>query len=252
VLEVVNSRHGRIIVSPLDTYVGRSFCEYGEFSEGEVAIFDKIIQPGMVVADVGANFGAFTIFFAKKAAKVYAIEPQRMVYNALCGTVALNALWNVVPVNAAVGATHGTIQVPELALDHENSWGGVEIGTGAYTVPLTPITTACDFLKIDVEGMEREVLLGAAEMIAECKPVMYIENDRKDKAEALVQTIRDLGYKAFWHGTMLYNKDNFKKNPVNVFEDIVSINIFCVPSHVEVPYMEPVTTATHPNFIYKR
>jgi hypothetical protein len=110
----------------------------------------------------------------------------------------------------------------------------------------------CHFMKIDVEGMEEDVLRGSEAMIRECKPVMYIENDRQDKAESLVAFIKELGYDPYWHCTKLYNPNNYFKNPNNFYEDMASLNMLCVPRGSDIKGLEPVTKAVHPNFTYTR
>ena len=55
----------------------------------------------------------------------------------------------------------------------------------------------CALIKIDVEGMERAVLDGAAKTIARCLPLLYVENDRPKKAAELVRAMNGLGYAMF-------------------------------------------------------
>ena len=58
-------RYGDMVFQTNDTYVGRSFDLYGEFSEGEVVLFRQLIRPGQVVVDVGSNIGAHTVPLAQ-------------------------------------------------------------------------------------------------------------------------------------------------------------------------------------------
>src|SRR4051794_21224650 len=85
-------RHGAMMYFAGDQYVGRSFDLYGEFSEGETALFAQVLKPGMTAIDAGANIGAHTVYFAKAVGpegRVHAFEPQRRVYYLLCGNVSL-------------------------------------------------------------------------------------------------------------------------------------------------------------------
>jgi FkbM family methyltransferase len=254
--QVVDGRYGRILIPPADRYVGRSMVEYGEFSQAEVDLFDALIQPGMVVADLGANYGTHTLFFAKKASLVYAVEPQRMVYNALCGTLALNTLFNVVPIHGAVGAEDGTVACADVNFDSpELNAGALSIpeipeAFRTYTVPKFRFTSPCHFMKIDVEGMEEEAIVGAADMIRECKPLIYCENDRKSKSESLIACLKDLGYKSFWHATPLYNPDNIRKNKVNIFGEVWSLNMLSLPKEVEFEGLPPAIEPFHPDYTY--
>ena len=99
---------------------------------------------------------------------------------------------------------------------------------GDRIAAIGPLTGARGRTEIDVEGMEEEVVRGAAETITRLKPVLYCECDRADKAESLIRFIDSLGYVMFWHLPPLYHPENFTGNPTNVFDNIVSSNILCV------------------------
>src|SRR5436309_7187120 len=108
-------RHGRMLYNIHDQYIGRSLDLYGEFSEGEVELFQQIVKPGDVVIDVGANIGAHTLWFAKTVGNgggVVAFEPQRLIFQTLCANLALNNVMNVMAFWQAVGEAPGVIVVP--------------------------------------------------------------------------------------------------------------------------------------------
>ena len=106
------------------------------------------------------------------------------------------------------------------------------------------------FLKIDVEGMEIDVLQGARELILRTRPTLYVENDRPARSEALVASLRSLGYDLYWHTPRLYNPDNYLKNPENVFGRTISINLFGIPSGsgAHMDGFVRVESAVHPCF----
>ena len=85
-------------------------------------------------------------------------------------------------------------------------------------------------MKVDVEGMELKVLKGATETIERFRPIMYIENDRKEKSVELIKYIATLEYDMYWHIPFLYNPNNFFGNKNNVFRNIASHNMFCIPN----------------------
>ena len=86
------------------------------------------------------------------------------------------------------------------------------------------------FMKIDVEGYELEVLQGAVETIAHCKPILYIEDDRGDKSRALHQYIEYLGYSIEEHKPPLYRENNFFGLKKNVWDkNYASHNLICRP-----------------------
>ncbi len=231
-------RHGTMIYNFNDMHIGRSLDLYGEWTEAEVEVFRQLLCPGSYVVEGGSNIGAHTLFLAKAVwptGKVLAFEPQRIVFQTLCANLALNSVPNVDARNLALGNAPGITMVP--ALDHAqiHNFGSVELGLYAEGENVQVITLdslnlpRCDFLKIDVEGMETEVLEGAAATIARCQPVLYVENDRQDKSNRLIRTLDALGYKMFWHIPYLFQPHNFADNPINVFGKITSQNMICVP-----------------------
>ena len=237
-----NCRHGLMLYNANDIYIGKSLELYGEYCEDEILLFEQFLKPGMVVLDVGANIGCHTVYFSKKVGKagaVVAFEPQRIVFQTLCGNVALNSLVNVVCKPAAAGDAPGTIFVPPLDFTKENNFGGLGLGGFSSGEPVEVITIdslqlpLCHFMKIDVEGMERTVLAGAKQTIARFRPALYVENDRQDRSAELVRYLDELGYRMYWHIAPLFRQDNFAGCSENVFGNVASANMFCVPKEAQ-------------------
>ncbi len=235
-------RHGMVLYNHNDMYVGKSFDCYGEFSEKEIELFRQLIRPGDIVLDIGANIGPHTLYFSKAVGQkgiVLAFEPQRIIFQTLCANMALNSVLNVQCFNSAVGEIPGLITVPILDYNVDSNFGGLNLGTSesGEQVPVIPIDSLnlprCNFLKIDVEGMEIKVLDGARDTIQKHKPLLYVENDRKENSSALIEYISTLGYKMYLHLPPLFNEDNFYKNSTNVFGNIVSLNLLCFHSTVK-------------------
>jgi len=82
-----------------------------------------------------------------------------------------------------------------------------------------------DMLKADVEGMELSVLKGAKATLERCRPVLYLECDRKDRAPDLINHLFELGYNCHWHRPPMFNPQNFFGNSVNPFGQVASFNI---------------------------
>ena len=87
----------------------------------------------------------------------------------------------------------------------------------------------CRLLKVDVEGMESEVLEGARDTIARCRPLLYVENDRKEHSARLIALIQSFNYRLWWHLPRLYNPNNFRADGENLFGNLLSVNVLCVP-----------------------
>jgi len=230
--------HGTMMYNPRDTFVGRSLDLYGEWCERELEVLGQVIEPGDTVLDVGANIGTHTIFFARAvgpSGHVIAFEPQRAAYHLLCGNVALNALHNVTCVRAAVSDERGDVAVPELDPSGEANFGAVAVGSGEDRVDAIPIDDlgleACALVKVDVEGMEPRVLLGARETIARAKPALFVECNTQRGARDVMRAVRLIGYRAYWHIAPYFREQNHFENGENVFEAFQpEANLLCVPA----------------------
>jgi FkbM family methyltransferase len=267
---VQQCRHGWMVYNRNDVYIGRSLALYGEISAGEIELFEQIVRPGDTVIEVGANIGAHTVRLAQlvgPAGRVHAFEPQRLVFQTLCGNLAINSIANTYCYLQGAGSAPGELPIPPIDYERPNNFGGIGFGSDApwrsrgteaasefEVVPLVTLDNAfaslahLRFLKIDVEGMELDVLLGSRALVQRTRPLLYVENDRADKAEALVAELRALGYDLYWHTPPLFNPDNLRGNRENVFGNTISINVFCVPveSAVRVEDFAPVESPVHP------
>ena len=144
---------------------------------------------GKIILDIGANYGGFGIWAAKKyqEAIVHAWEPQRQIFYELCGNIAINHLTNIYPHHAAVGQKPEEILIPDVDLKTFYNPGALRLREWQWSqilpMHLTKIVTidSYDFkdvalIKVDVEGMELEVLAGAKETIIRSMPKMIVES----------------------------------------------------------------------------
>lgn len=254
---MVKGRHGYFLYNKHDQYVGRSLALYGEYCEAESAIFDQLCRPGDMIIEAGANIGSHTVHLAKLVGpqgRVLALEPQRVVFQTLCANIALNGLTNVLAHQVAVGEQNSTVIMPEVNYQEEGNFGGISVNMSETGEPvrLMPLDSfiklpRLKLIKIDVEGYERKVLEGAEKTIRQHRPFLYLENDRKEKSEGLIRKIFDLGYRAYWHMPRLYNPQNFAENAQNIFGNIVSVNMLCVPKESEIS-LKNFREATDPTF----
>ncbi|MEX0678489.1 MAG: FkbM family methyltransferase [Pirellulales bacterium] len=244
-------RHGQMLYNVHDTVVGRSLDLYGEYCESEIELFRQVIEPDSIVVEVGANIGAHTVFLARQvmpSGMVVAFEPQRILFQTLCANLALNNILNAFCFQQAVGAQRGSIVVPTLDFTRENNFGSLALGSyqSGESVPMIRLDDlnlpACHFLKVDVEGMEKEVIEGGTSLIARCRPVMYVENENPDKSDALVRLIDSLSYRMYWHRPFYFSPNNFFGNLHNVFPNTIAFNIVCIHQSVtqELTGLEPI------------
>lgn len=235
--------HGPMIVNRLDyhqlpsgaTYgVGHQLLTNGAYDPGEIAEVLSILRDSrtrsgypVVALDCGANIGVHTIEMAKVMTgwgRVIAIEPQAMIYYALCGNVALANCFNVEAINAAIGGGQNQIEIPQPNYSKPASFGSLELQrrpsteyigqTVSYaskdctTVWMRTIDSLCDelphvdFIKLDVEGMEMEALVGASLTLDRCHPTLLVEWIKSDR-QALENFLRDFGYEISERGANL-------------------------------------------------
>jgi len=230
-------RHGRLMYLLNDAYIGRSLDVYGEYSEGEIDLFRQLLRPGDVAVDAGANIGALTVGMARlvqPGGAIVAFEPQRAIFDILCNNLRLNGLANVTVYRRAVGSEAGVIRVPPLDYGQTENFGGVALG-GSLGEEVNVVTIdslglpRLRLLKVDVEGMESEVVTGARATIQRLQPALYIENDRADRSQRLISLLFDIGYRLWWHITPLFNPKNFFGHPRDIFGDVVSFNMIGFP-----------------------
>jgi len=241
--EIRMCRTGPMLYNKNDIYAGGALRKYGEFSWLERELFEQIVHPGQVVVEAGANIGAHTVGLSKMVGPsgvVLAFEPLRIVFQTLCANLALNQCANVGAFHEALGASDGEILAPAPNPALRKNFGGFTLRGVSHgdKVRLRRLDSldlaACHFLKIDVEGMEAEVLAGARNTILNCRPTLYLENDRPERSKELIELVFSLRYDVFWHLPPLFNPDNFAGDAENIFPGIASINMLCTPSEAKV------------------
>jgi FkbM family methyltransferase len=250
--QLAAAKDGYLLYNRNDAYIGRSVQKYGEFSALEMELFKQVCGPGNVVIEAGANIGSHTVGLAHlvgSEGRVLAFEPQRLVFQTLCANVALNSLTNVDCYWAALGSQEGLVTVPEVDPHRYSNFGGLTL-VGAqkgmqiscFTLDRFVALPRVTLIKIDVEGMEAEVLRGGEQILKRFKPLLYVENDRLDLSEALIRLIAGFGYRLFWHLPSLFNPNNFYGDDEDCYPGIGSINMLCVhrDAGVHIEYLQEV------------
>ena len=147
---------------------------------------------------------------------VTAIEAQERIFYALAGNIAINNCFNARALNAAVSSACGTMRMPVLDYQKPASFGSLELkrlarsenigqavdyaDTAAVEIPMISIDSMkllrCDLIKVDVEGMEIDVLQGALETIQRYHPIIFVETIKSDK-KAISTLLLSSGYRIF-------------------------------------------------------
>jgi FkbM family methyltransferase len=183
------TRHGLICHEEQDRTIGAALHTYGEWAEEEIHFLSAFITEGAVILDIGANVGTHALAFSRFAGAgglVLAIDAQERMHDLFVLSVALNAVDNVRCLRAIVGRETGVRFVAPENHETRDDFGAVSYvdasarnDRGLGFLPLAMIRVddlsleRCDLLKIDVEGMELDVLLGAEKTIARYRPPIY-------------------------------------------------------------------------------
>lgn len=251
-LKKVKAKHGEFFIFEDDVFVSRCLEMYGEWSEGEMPVYETCIKPDMAVIEVGSHIGAFTVPISKLCKAVYSFEPQRKVFQVLNANLTLNNCHNVYSYMMAVGQSDEVMQLKEI--DYESSItkqgfnsGAIKLkqietkenGYPSYQVTLDrfiPENVPVGFIKVDAEGMEIEVLQGAMNIIAKHKPMLYLESAPGDTD--LIRCVKEMGYRVFEHKPLGWSPDNFNKNSVQTLKprdgNLYDYMLFCFPGEKQI------------------
>jgi FkbM family methyltransferase len=152
----------------------------GRYERSLVEWAKELAPPSKQFVDCGAHMGSWTLVMAQHFREVHAFEPQRLIFQQLCGNIALNGLTNVFAYPIGLDAEAGPCVLHQPGVDRGSSSArddvaarflaqGVALDSeGIDVVPLdTYLTELCDvgLVKIDVEGLERRVLQGAQRVL---------------------------------------------------------------------------------------
>lgn len=174
----------------------------------EVQNILNIIQDmhDITFVDAGANSGLITIPVAKNISGfVYSYEPQKIIFDHLQYSVNLNNLKNVNLFNLGLGSVNKFMKVPNINYSKRRDFGNVvlkptdDIGNITEIVKLDDEIETANFIKIDVERMEYEVLLGAENLINKNRPWCWVEYIRSDLNQ-LVSFFKNKNYKVYYAG----------------------------------------------------
>ena len=94
----------------------------------------------------------------------------------------------------------------------------------------------CNFIKIDVELMELDVLIGGNEFIKKFRPIIWLEN-QNDFPNKINDYLLSIEYQPFWMETWLYNQNNYFLNQSNFFGKTCTLNTLAIPKEVSNNYM---------------
>lgn len=191
----------------ITTYVLR---EQEDWFEDEIKFLRHLLKPGQKVIDIGANYGVYTLSMAKAIGPegfAWAFEPASSTSGFLAESLALNGFEHVVLDRSALSSMTGTARLSLQENTELNELVRTEGFEGdAETVPLVTLDSCMkkygwrdiDFLKIDAEGEEQNIIRGGLDFLAAESPLIQYEIKAGNAWHFdLTQAFAALGYQSY-------------------------------------------------------
>lgn len=151
-------------INPHRSIVDLRLCICGLYEPDVVEYLISRILAGMVVIDIGANIGFFSLLMAdlvSPTGEVLCYEPNPTTFEQLKKNIALNPYSNITPIQSAISNTTGTGRMSVLEDSALNTLALVKGGED-IEIPLETLDASlrahavsrCDLIKIDIEGAE--------------------------------------------------------------------------------------------------
>ncbi|RPA67144.1 FkbM family methyltransferase [Cyclobacteriaceae bacterium YHN15] len=176
---------------------------------------EKLLKKGHTVVDIGANQGEYSLWSARivgEKGKVYAFEPLSTIFGSLKENITLNPSYQgtIIPIQLGLSDKQGKLKLYSSNLSNEgvNTLYKEEDSVYLEEIELSTLDKEweklgmpkLDAIKIDVEGAELPVLLGAEKTIAKFSPVLFIEINQEAckaagyQANDILQFLGKFGY----------------------------------------------------------
>jgi FkbM family methyltransferase len=205
----------------LDLSEGIDFSIYllGSFEHSTVVTLQKLVNPGDVVFDIGANVGAHTLGLARSvgpAGRVFAFEPSLFAFEKLKDNLALNPelaerthprqiLLAAEPSELTHTEIYASWPLKENGSVHPKHRGRLVATRGASVDTLDHFAERegidrVNLIKMDVDGQELPVLQGGLRILKEFRPVLlieispYVQAEQNNSFSSFVSLLRDAGY----------------------------------------------------------
>lgn len=222
----------------LHSFRHKNYWIHGRRRETEtMELFARLIEPGNTVLDVGANIGYVSLFLSRlvgDSGRIYSFEPGEDNLRYLERNTRDKR--NITVISKGAGNIDGRLTFFEEDLSGQNNSfvsdfqilldnaerAGIRPNVRQSSVDVTTIDSfidqckaRADFIKVDVEGYEHEVILGMERALRSFRPVLMVEVARNQEAVFNLLT---------GHGYLLYN---VALNRIDDYSEL-SDNIFCI------------------------
>jgi FkbM family methyltransferase len=175
-------------------------CWLGSYEYDKQMLFKEYLKAGMVVYDIGANAGFYTLLSSiliGSKGKTYAFEPFPMNLKNINKHIKLNNIKNVEIIPMAVSAKIGK-QFFKVGKNNSQGMltkeGEIEVDTITLDAFVRNGAFPPDLVKMDIEGAEFDALTGAKEILVKFKPVIFLATHGKEIHSNCINLLKSFGY----------------------------------------------------------
>ncbi len=172
---LIETPAGKMLIDPVSVF-GQAVFDSQGYEHEMLETLDSHLPKNGIFLDIGANEGFFTLYASKRAREVIAIEPQKRAADCIRNNLKLNGITNANIHEFALGKTE-ELRDFHLANDTNTGSSGF-VNMVRYNIPVEKIEVktldalmerlgwpSIDLAKVDIEGAEYELLLGAAQTL---------------------------------------------------------------------------------------
>jgi len=208
---VTDDVYGRKLTYNPNTDIGATLFFCGAFEKKELELCSNYIKKDSIIIDIGANIGLHSIYFSQFASEglVISFEPARDTFNMLLRNILDSD--NILPINAGVS---DRTNIADFYVASDNAYSSLKDTKRKDIVKRQRILCfklddlfeklqleRIDFIKIDVEGLEQNVLQGMRGVIDTYQPIIFCEiykgTNSNEHPEETIRLIANRGYEVF-------------------------------------------------------
>jgi FkbM family methyltransferase len=258
-----NKRGHKMVVFSND-YIGILINQFGVYEIDELSLLFKFLNPIKltlstgIALDIGANLGNHSLYFSQYFSKVYAFEPHPDTFYLL----KFNAKWknNIIPNNIGFGDVKGEFELIEnntnsggafIAESIDNTLKGTKITIEKLdetTLDLTDLT----FMKIDVEGFEKNVIKGGMQVIKKHQPLLVIEQSEDEFINGTTKSLellKTMGYRFCWQKAQKTSKFWLIRRLINFKRIFIGTDAKIITGHQVPKQFHSMLIAVPPRFL---
>jgi len=220
-MKKIDTYYGEMIADlPENDLIYRCLSEYGEWGLLECYFSSTILKPGYVAVDIGAFIGTFSLGLSKFGAKkIISVEPNPVVLPSLKQNLDKNSHVPFTVVEAAVGKLDDRRYT--LSVEHENL-GGTHLveahGTSDKTVKVVPLSKIrkqygdYDFLKIDAEGHETDIIESDKDYIKKRAKIIFFEENSDSSHQTAIKFLLENDFYLYLCAFPAFNRNNYNSS----------------------------------------